>query len=103
MDAGYVSQQCEHDFIEKVSILYIKSLATCTNPMTFYKSCSKCGERSSETFTTGVALNHKLSIRIPIGYVNRKSEATCTEPAVYYKYCLMCKKILTKHLNGEFL
>lgn len=78
-----------HNFIKKESDNYLKSEATCAAPKTYYKSCSVCGERSSETFTVGNALPHDFGARYhDEEYL--KSPATCTSPAIYYESCWKC-------------
>ena len=47
-----------HSFTEKVAEQYLKSAATCTAKAAYYKSCSVCGEKGTETFETGNALGH---------------------------------------------
>ena len=47
-----------HSFTEKVAEQYLKSAATCTAKAVYYKSCSVCGEKGTETFETGNALGH---------------------------------------------
>ena len=47
-----------HSFTEKVAEQYLKSAATCTAKAVYYKSCSVCGEKGTETFEIGNALGH---------------------------------------------
>ena len=47
-----------HSFTEKVAEQYLKSAATCTAKAVYYKSCSVCREKGTETFETGNALGH---------------------------------------------
>ena len=47
-----------HSFTEKVAEQYLKSAATCTAKAVYYKSCTFCGEKGTETFETGNALGH---------------------------------------------
>lgn len=42
---------------EVVADRYLASKANCTDPAKYYKSC-KCGEKGTETFTSGEALGH---------------------------------------------
>jgi hypothetical protein len=89
--------------IQNTSPEYLKSLATCTTPATYYYSC-KCGAKGTETFTRGEPLGHN--------YVNKgtdakylKTAATCTKPAVYYMPCSKCGKCDAGHTftSGEAL
>ena len=41
---------------------YLKSAATCTVPAVYYKSCN-CGEKGTETFTSGDALGHNFTVK----------------------------------------
>ncbi len=47
-----------HSFTEKVAEQYLKSAATCTAKAVYYKSCSVCREKGTETFETGNVLDH---------------------------------------------
>ena len=47
-----------HSFTEKVAEQYLKSAATCTAKAVYYKSCSVCREKGTETFESGNALGH---------------------------------------------
>ena len=47
-----------HSFTEKVAEQYLKSAATCTAKAVYYKSCTFCGEKGTETFGTGNVLDH---------------------------------------------
>ena len=48
-----------HDFTaEKAEDDYLKSEATCTEAAVYYKSCTVCGEKGTETFTIGTPLDH---------------------------------------------
>ena len=51
-----------HNYVEEVAEKYLVSVATCTQPAVYYKSCSVCGEAGAETFTSGSALGHDLSV-----------------------------------------
>ena len=100
---------------EVVSENYRKSVATCTEPAVYYKSC-ECGDvdksENAATFTSGKARGHiggkatctKKAVCSVCGNEYgelashkydkevasekyQKSVATCTEPAVYFKSC----------------
>ena len=48
-----------HNFTaEVVDAKYLKSAATCTAKAVYYKSCTFCGEKGTETFETGNVLDH---------------------------------------------
>ena len=50
-----------HQYSEVVKDEYIKTVATCTEPAVYYKSC-ECGETSTDTFTSGNALGHDFIV-----------------------------------------
>lgn len=58
---GYIIEaQLNHTHLfdkEVAEEQYISSKANCTEPAKYYKSC-KCGEKGTETFTSGEALGH---------------------------------------------
>lgn len=47
-----------HNYQETVDAQYLKSVATCTSPAIYYKSCSVCGATSTETFEYGEKAAH---------------------------------------------
>ena len=50
-------QWSDHVYTETVDENYLVSAADCTEASVYYKSC-KCGEKSTETFTSGEPLGH---------------------------------------------
>lgn len=58
---GYeIEAQLQHTHVfdkEVVADQYLASKANCTDPAKYYKSC-KCGEKGTDTFTSGEALGH---------------------------------------------
>ena len=50
-----------HQYSEVVKDEYIKTVAACTEPAVYYKSC-ECGETSTDTFTSGNALGHDFIV-----------------------------------------
>ncbi|MDO4381193.1 MAG: hypothetical protein Q4D20_10010, partial [Clostridia bacterium] len=81
-----------HDFSnETVEERYLKSEATCLNKAVYYKSCSRCGEKGTDTFETGNALGHSFTEKsMTAEYL--KSAAACTAPAEYYFKCSRCSE-----------
>lgn len=62
--------------------------ATCTSAAVYYKSCL-CGQKGSETFTSGTELGHAFTEEKPmLSYL--ASSATCTNKATYYHSCSRC-------------
>lgn len=52
-------QLAAHDFTAEVAEeKYLKSAATCTEKAVYYKSCTVCGEKGTETFEVGNILGH---------------------------------------------
>ncbi len=104
---------------------YLKSAATCTASAVYYKSCV-CGEKGSETFTSGNPLGHSGGTAsctqkaicatcktaygdlLPHSYTKDvvdakylKSAATCTASAVYYKSCVCGEKGTATFTSGN--
>lgn len=65
-----------HNYIENTDAKYLKSAATCTHKAVYYKSCSVCGEKSTETFEYG---NVDSSNHVGGTYVKGQKEASCYE------------------------
>ena len=71
--------------VETVDDKYIASAATCTEPESYYKLCSVCGEPSAtDTFTYGTSLGHDL------GDWETTKEPTCTKKGSKVKRCSRC-------------
>ena len=69
-----------HTFDQKVAeARYLKSAATCTEKAVYYKSCS-CGEKGTETFTSGEVLGHLYGepTWTWTGYTSAKAAFACT-------------------------
>ena len=47
-----------HNYQETVDAQYLKSVATCTSPAIYYKSCSVCGAASTDIFEYGETAAH---------------------------------------------
>lgn len=83
---------CEHEYTETEGISYIAKKGNCDTPNTYYKSCSKCGMRGTETFLGSPGSGHDFKT----GVYNEDtlvSVATCTEAARYKKVCSVCGEI----------
>lgn len=82
-----------HTFVEKADAQYLKSAATCISKAVYYKSCSVCGEKSTETFEYGSVNpnNHTGST-----YVKNQKEATCYEEGYTGDICCSdCNAVIT--------
>lgn len=56
---GAYGEMAAHDFTAEVAEEdYLKSPATCTTKAVYYKSCTVCGEKGTETFSYGTPLDH---------------------------------------------
>lgn len=51
----------DHNFVEKLDLDYLKSKATCLDKAVYYKSCSECGLKGTETFEVGEPMGHNLN------------------------------------------
>ena len=78
----------EHYYIASAKPEYLISNATCVAKAKYYKNCSVCGEKGSETFESGMvnAENH-----VGETYIENQKEATCYEEGYTGdKYCSDC-------------
>ena len=90
---GYVIEaqlDHEHSFTQEVAeTKYLKTVASCTSPAVYYKSCT-CGEASpTETFTVGNALGHSYTAE-KVAPQYEVTPAGCETDAVYFKSCARC-------------
>ena len=79
-----------------ISEEYLASSATCTEAATYYYSCS-CGEKGTETFTSGNALGHSFT-----NYIS-DNNATCTQDGTKTAKCDRCSVTDTVADNGSKL
>lgn len=83
-----------HIYIEKVEEQYLKSAATCVSKSVYYKSCSVCEAKGTETFENGEvdSDNHTGST-----YIKGQKEATCYEEGYTGDtYCQTCNHEIKK-------
>ena len=73
---------------------YKATSATCTEAAKYYYSCS-CGEKGTETFTSGNALGHSFT-----NYVSN-NDATCTKDGTKTAKCNRCEVTDTKADEGS--
>lgn len=83
-----------HNYIEKADAQYMASEATCISSAVYYKSCSVCGTKGTETFESGpVNKNNHVDDR----YTSGQKEATCYEEGYTGDtYCSGCDTKLEK-------
>ena len=48
-----IVEKKDHTYVETVDEKYLVSKANCQHPAVYYKSCSMCGEKGTETFESG--------------------------------------------------
>ena len=78
-----------HKYVEKVDDKYLKDAATCTKPAVYYKSCSVCGEKGTETFEYG-----DLAPHANVKLVNVKAATEEEEGYTGDEKCLDCDKVI---------
>ena len=85
----------DHNYVEKAESQYLKSAATCVSKAVYYKSCSVCGVKSTETFEYGEVdpSNHKHT------EVRDAKSATCCEAG--YTGDTWCTDCNTKIASGK--
>ena len=64
----------EHQYVENVKPGYLKSAATCISPAVYYKSCSACGKKGTDTFEHG-----EVNYDNHVGgtHIENQADATC--------------------------
>lgn len=86
-----------HDFTDEVvDAKYLSTVATCKTPAKYFKSCTVCGEKGTETFENGIADPTKHGSNTEI---RDNVEATCTVDG--YSGDTYCTDCGTKIRNGE--
>ncbi|MCQ2544658.1 MAG: hypothetical protein MJ126_10885, partial [Lachnospiraceae bacterium] len=91
----YVIPCKTHTYVEVEESKYLKDTASCNSPAVYYKSCSVCGKKGTESFVSSVAPGHIYSKQV-VDSKYLKNEATCTSKAIYYKSCTCGEKSLTE-------
>ena len=80
-----------HDYTaERAEEKYLKTAATCKDKAVYYKSCSVCGEKGTETFEYG-----DLAPHANIKLVNAKAATEEEEGYTGDEKCLDCDKVIT--------
>ena len=102
-----VDPSADHVFDQTVmDARYLKSEATCTEPATYYYSCT-CGEKGTETFTVGQALGHTFADAWTTNETHHWHAATCThtgEVGDFAEHTWDAGKVITQaghNVNGE--
>ena len=89
-----VTVTCSHNLVSTASADYLKTAGTCNTKAVYYKHCSICGEKSTETFEGEIdANNHNWVETASPDYL--KTAGNCTTKAVYYKHCSRCGQVST--------
>ena len=88
--SGTVTIECKHDFTrQNTNSDYLAAPANCSQGVTYYYSCTKCGEKGKTTFSLGEGIGHKFDKKVE----SSKYQATlgsCTEAPEYYYACSRC-------------
>lgn len=87
-DEPPVDTTCTHEYGETVNAKYLNSAATCEAPATYFKSCTKCGEATTETFVYGETASHTFKEIVEDEHI--KIPADCSYGAEYYYTCTVC-------------
>lgn len=82
-------EKLSHDFTkEDTDEKYLAAAANCESGASYYYSCTECGEKGTETFTSGGKLEHVFGNNADVKYL--QEEATCTQLAIYKQSCNLC-------------
>ena len=103
-DCGYEGTKTDHIYSqEKMTDTYKASDATCTTPVTYYKSCA-CGAKGTDTFNS-TKTNEKAKGHTYVDHLAQ--DPTCTEDGwAAYKTCEHCdytSKEIKPKLNHAFV
>ena len=102
--SGDKEEHLVHEFNSKTETSkYLHSAATCTSPAVYYYKCSQCDEKGTNTYTSGVALNHNY------GSYQVTKAANCGETGERKRSCSRCGDVQTqviekdtsRHIGGE--
>lgn len=85
----------DHTYVENADAKYLKSSATCNSKAVYYKSCSVCGVKGTQTFEHGGYDSHN---HIGETYIKDYKEATCLEEG--YTGDTYCRGCDTKLIPG---
>ena len=92
---------CDHVFDkEVVDAQYLATEATCQAKATYYKSCSICGAKGTETFAAGELAAHTYDKEV-VAEKYEATPATCTQKGTYYKSCVCGAKGTETFVGGE--
>ncbi|MBO5050933.1 MAG: hypothetical protein J6D31_01940 [Clostridia bacterium] len=91
-----------HTYNKEVQIAaYKKNDASCTEKLTYYKSCV-CGDKGTATFTVGTTLPHSYVEKVATtSYLC--TAASCEQPATYYTSCTCGAKGSETFASGNAL
>lgn len=85
----------DHTYVENADAKYLKSSATCNSKAVYYKSCSVCGVKGTQTFAHGGYDSHNHNGET---YIKDYKEATCLEEG--YTGDTYCRGCDTKLVPG---
>ena len=82
-----VGSKLGHDYVNTVDNKYLKTAADCTHAAVYYKSCSRCGNKSIETFESGEPLGHDYNavVTAPTHTTQGYTTHTCSRCSDNYK------------------
>lgn len=81
-------EKLSHVWVSEAKEEYVVTAATCIAPATYAKSCESCGEKGTETFTSGALGEHTWAESQEDAYF--VAPANCERGAIYEKYCSTC-------------
>ena len=84
----------DHNYTEIADKQCLKSVATCGSKAVYYKSCSVCGAKGTETFEAG---EYDYTNHVGETYKKNQKEATCFEEGYTGDtYCRTCDREISK-------
>lgn len=75
---------------EEIAPGYLKTPVNCTQPAVYYKKCTMCPAKGTNTFTYGSSWGHDFSDKTDTSNANIASSGTCLVQTKYYCKCTKC-------------
>lgn len=86
-----------HSYIEKADAKYLATAGNCANKAVYYKSCSVCGAKGTDTFEGAKNPNDHTHLTS-----HAAKDATCTTPGnIFYYSCDDCGKLFASDKTTE--
>ena len=96
-----------HDYQVDNELRYLASIATCETEAKYYKACSRCGKKGTETFYSGETLPHtygEVVVEPTVGgQVETHKNNTFSIEYTAYKSCQNCPHMVSETKTGQLV